>query len=220
VITCKFGEPAAVEGWKKKIVAFEPCSSLPAGPLAPELPRWTEGSLERSLLHRPDVLAMALGVPMPCEILALRQVARIDLYLRCPGGLHLLEIKRPTEHRRWLSAAQQVARQWAAAAVWLRRGTEPVHLWALVPARWSKSLGCAKVASNCQQELADIARTLLVGPAVAELGALFYCAARCANERVLFFWRADEEPPTLKQGNRPSLSAAQHVVPADSTRAS
>jgi hypothetical protein len=198
MIICRIGDPIVVEGWKR-VVEIEPCAALPKGQLRPEQPEWSESLLERSLLRRPAVLANALGVRTPDNILALRQVARIDLYLRHSTGLHLLELKKPTEHAnaKWQFAAKQIAGQWAAAAVWLRRGDESVHLWAVMPVRWSRSKGTAKIPQNWRATLAEIKREQLTGLAAAELGILFYAIVRSASGRFLLLWRADEPVPTI-----------------------
>ena len=90
MIVCKASEPKEVEGWRR-VVDLEPCILPPEDEFTIEEPDWKENVVERTLHRRPDVLANALGLQATTGgLLALRQVARVDLYLRGGSHLHLL----------------------------------------------------------------------------------------------------------------------------------
>ncbi len=96
MILFKLEYPTTVEAWPKPVCEFQDCGCLPDEELTPECPDWTESVIERSFLRRPDALARVLGVTdTRHELLVLKQVARIDLYLRTGSGLHLVEMKGP-----------------------------------------------------------------------------------------------------------------------------
>jgi len=148
MIVCRASEPKDVPGWRR-VLDLDQCTLPSADEFTIEEPDWNENVIERTLLRRPDVLACTVGLrASPDGLLALRQVARVDLYLRGGTDLHLLEMKRPRAYGQWLFAVEQIVRQWCAAATWLRRSGESVHLWAVVPVRWSAHSGKPKIPSN------------------------------------------------------------------------
>jgi hypothetical protein len=120
---------------------------------------------------------------------------KIDLYLRNSEELHLLEVKKPTEHRQWPDAAKQIVRQWRNSAHWLRRRQERVFLWAICPVRWSSRSRTARIPPKWRDELTAIKHSQLVGPFEAELGLLFYGISKTSAGMRLFLWRADEAAP-------------------------
>jgi hypothetical protein len=92
MILFKLEYPTTVEAWPKPVCEFQDWGCLPDEQLTSECPDWTESVIERSFLRRPDALARVLGVTdTRHELLVLKQVARIDLYLRTHSGLHLVE---------------------------------------------------------------------------------------------------------------------------------
>jgi hypothetical protein len=178
---------------------MEASAALPTEPITFEYPSWPESQIERSLLKQPEILAEALRVTSPPDgLLALRQVARIDLYLRVGQELHLLELKKATLYGRWQFAAAEIARQWCKSAVWLRRGIRSVHLWVLSPVRWSRSKGTAKIPSNWRASLARIAHGQLTGLSEANIGMLFYGFIRAGRVLYLLIWQADEPAPVFR----------------------
>ena len=198
MVICQPTGPSATDGWPTPVLQLETVEAMPPELLEAECPDWRESVVEKSFLRRPDVLAKALGVPMPQELLVLKQVARIDLYLRTQSNLHLLEVKRPTQYGEWRAAADQIARQWAQASHWLRRGHEHVLLWGVCPVRWSRSRRSPKVPENWASELAAIKANRLGGSAAAALGLLFYSFFRSSNGSILLLWRADEPVPSVR----------------------
>ena len=196
MITCMIDGPAVLDRWKR-ICLLDVCEPG-TDRLAPECPDWSERLIENSFLRQPQLLARVLGVDPSEDVLALKQVARIDLYLRSESGLHLLEVKKPTEHgEQWKAAASQIARQWVNECHWLRHGGEPVFLWAVCPVRWSKRRKALKVPDDWKPTLVRIRAEQLTGPAEASIGLLFYSIFTSAGRRRLFMWRADEPPPTV-----------------------
>ena len=196
MILFKLEYPTTVEAWPKPVCEFQDWGYLPDERLTFECPDWTESVIERSFLRRPDALARVLGVTdTRHELLVLKQVARIDLYLRTHSGLHLVEMKGPKAHLQWRSAADQIARQWAQSCHWLRQKNEPVFLWAMCPVRWSLRRRRLKVPPNCLEEVAAIKKARLHGGAVAELGLIFYSLFRSTDSLLLVLWRADEPTP-------------------------
>jgi hypothetical protein len=194
MVICTLSEPFVDGAWKE-IVALEPLATLPNEDLAPDAPAWEERVIEVSLLRRPGILATAIGIPPPHDILALKQVWRIDLYLRVNGGLHLFEVKKPTAHREYRKAARQLARQYVDRSVWIRRGAEAVHLWAVCPVKWSRRRQSPKIPAEWRVELAAIKNDVLPGEAAPTLGLLFYSVVKASKGRLFLLWRADEEVP-------------------------
>jgi hypothetical protein len=117
---------------------------MPPGILQPSLPaEWNERVIEGTLLQHPALLAGALGSAAATTPLVLRQVDKIDLYLKADTDLHLLEIKRPSRHVEWGAAATQIARQWDERHQWLgsrrRTGVSVGRVsCALEPKKWHR----------------------------------------------------------------------------------
>jgi len=193
MLICALSEPFLDGAWKE-VVQFDPVEAAPCSRLLPESPRWKERVIEVSLLRRPEVLARAIG-RSGTDILALKQVWRIDLYLRVDGSLHLFEVKKPTAYGEHRKAATQIARQYCERSVWLRRGDESVNLWAVCPVEWSQSDQAPMVPSNWQSDLNGVRAELLKDQPAISLELLFYAIARGPDGRFVFFWRADEASP-------------------------
>lgn len=192
MVICTLVGPSEVGPWKK-ICSLEHRDSLPTDSVIDACPNWKERVLENSLLRQSDVLARAIGVPTTEHSIALKQVARIDLYLRTREGLHLFEVKRPQAEREWLSAATQIAQQWGRQGHWLRRGDEPVSLWAVCPVRWTRPTAGPDLPTGWRTALAAIK------PETANLGLLFYSILQGADEQTLILWRCDEPTPMLER---------------------
>ena len=207
MIICRVCDPVAVAGWRP-VCDIEECTSLPTGPVAFEYPTWRESVVERSLARQPELLAKAVRAAAdPNGMIVLRQVARIDLYLRVGRQLHLIELKRPTGYRKWKDAAAELVGQWCRSAAWLRRGIESVDLWVLSPVRWSNSNRTAKIPTNWRKTLDGIMRGQLTGQAQAKLGMLFYGFCRVGSDRYLLLWQADEPTPAFDMSGRLLSSA-------------
>ena len=197
MIVCRVCDPTPVAGWKSVFEMEVTPARLPP-PIAFEYPNWSESVIERSFLKQPEILAKGLRVASPHDgLLALRQVARIDLYLRAGQQLHLLELKKATEYGKWQVAAAEIARQWCNSAAWLRRDVGSVYLWVMSPVRWSRSRRTAKIPGTWRTSLSGIAQRQLTGMAQAELGMLFYGLVRAGGERYVLMWQADEPPPVF-----------------------
>jgi hypothetical protein len=197
MIICRVRDPVALAGWRP-VCEMEECSDLPTGPIAFEYPTWSESVIERSFLKQPELLAKAVhATSEPNGLIALSQVARIDLYLRVYQQLHLIELKKATGYGKWEYAAAELAGQWCRSAAWLRKGIESVHLWVLSPVRWSRSRRTAKIPSNWRKKLDSIMREQLTGQAHAKIGMLFYGFSRVGSDRYLLLWQADEPTPAF-----------------------
>jgi hypothetical protein len=198
MIISRIGSPFRAPGLSGRSCKVTITATLPAGPLDRRCPEnWNERVIEGTLLRHPSILARALGASSK-DLLILRQVAQIDLYLRLKNELHLLELKRPTQHVKWQAAADQIARQWAANSAWLRKDRERVFLWAVSPIRWSRSNGTPKLPHNWAGAVKAIKRKYLRGFVDVELGLLFYSILGSSSGRILLLWRADETPPHLR----------------------
>lgn len=203
MIVCRFGEPFVDAAWPRQVCDIERLREAPKGTLKPYCPDFSETAIERAFLRRPGVLADALGLTIPHDsLLALRQVEKIDLYLRTPHGLHLLEVKRPDQYQTDVStrALRQIANYWTSTATWIRRGDEMVHLWAMCPIRWSSRTGKGKLPADWRDDLLAVRTEKCLPPDVA-LGLLFYGIFRSRQGLVMFLWRADEPAPAPTIGD-------------------
>jgi hypothetical protein len=208
MISCTVCDPVAGAGWRR-VCELEECTTLASGLVTLEYPAWSESVVERSLLKQPTLLAKAVRAPTSENgLIALSQVARIDLYLRVGRQLHLIELKRPNAYGRWEYAAAELAGQWCRSAAWLRCGVESVHLWVLSPVRWSRSKRTAKIPHDWRNKLDRIKREQLTGLAEAELGMLFYGFCRVGRNRYLLLWHADEAAPVFDLSGRLANGAA------------
>lgn len=199
MVACRLSEPLRPNGWKGESCDLSLLEDAPPQDLVHDCPPWSETIVERSLLRCPEALARAVGVPLDPGSLVLHQVDEIDLYLLTDSSLHLFEVKRPSAHAQWRSAAEQIATYWIEKSAWLLKGDRNVFLWGVVPVRWSRRRQTLKVPEQWESTLAAISATLGGARAPVELGLLLYAILRSQEERWLFLWNAREQPPAVQQ---------------------
>jgi hypothetical protein len=198
MVICSISDPAHNDEWQHDMCQLRRLDAIPPQSRI-DLPHWSETKIERALLQSPEIIADALGVENRTNLLVLRQVDEIDLYVRADGELHLIEVKRPSSHtsRAWRSAVSQVIGYWRKNKVWLRTGTQRVHLWAMCPARWSSKTALPKIPTGWEAELKNQEAAELSGEGVATLHFLHYALLKHDRGRTLIMWRSDEEPLVL-----------------------
>ena len=197
----KIGERCPAPGWSQSVCEFDILDQVPT-PLVFDHPQWIDDRIEWALLKCPSVLTKALGIESSAPALVLRQVSKIDLYLRAEGHLHLVEVKglrgRGQEpFNRWQEALNQIVRYWCSFGVWLRCAEESVTLWALCPLRWSNNRGVADTPQDWGSTIDGIRQAHLNGPHAPELRLAFYSVFQHSGERLFVIWRADEGAPEL-----------------------
>jgi hypothetical protein len=158
-------------------------------------------------VRQPELLASLVDPRSGTKPTASRQLSKIDLVLRLGGSLHLLELKKPSEHRQFRFAANEIERQWLAARRSLGLDAKTVHLWTVCPVRWSKRRRVARVPEDWEATLNSLANAHLQGDAAATLSAVFYTVFVSREGQLLVLWRGDT-PPTMLAAISRQLEAA------------